>query len=279
MTASAFERLLLAEDGDAAWELFHENSKASRYERHLTYPVYPSDAAIAAAMRRFRRVHRYADFAKVPLPADFPPAARGLDDVLTTRRSARAFGSRPVSLAELAKVLHMSYGVTRDDDGSGAARPLRISPSAGALYPLELFLYAARVDGLTAGLYHFDAENGDLDALALAPHADRPAGLVVQPDLADSAAATLFVAAVFFRSTFKYGDRGYRFVLLEAGHLVQNAILTAAALGLEAASIGGYFDRDVDRYLGFDGLNQSVVYLLHIGHQAETEPSPQAPAG
>jgi SagB-type dehydrogenase family enzyme len=271
VTASAFERRLLAEDGDAVWELFHENSKTSRHERHLTYPVYPADTVIAAAMRRFRRVHRYPDFAKVRLPADLPPAARGLDEVLLTRRSARAFGSQPVSLPELAKVLRMSYGVSRDETGSGIDRPLRLAPSAGALYPLELFVYAARVDGLAAGLYHFDAENGDLDTLALAPHAELPAGLVVQADLAESAAATLFVAAVFFRSTFKYGDRGYRFVLLEAGHLVQNAILTAAALGLEAASIGGYFDRDVDRYLGMDGLNQSVVYMLHIGHPESGE--------
>ena len=78
----------------------------------------------------------------------------------------------------------------------------------------------------------------------------------------------MFVTAVFFRSTFKYGDRGYRFVLLEAGHLAQNACLAAAALGLAAAPIGGYFDRDVDRQLRLDGLSESSVYALLLGTRA-----------
>ena len=87
----------------------------------------------------------------------------------------------------------------------------------------------------------------------------------MQSALLGSAAAILLVSAVFFRSVFKYGDRGYRFVLLEAGHVVQNAVLAAAGQQVAAVPIGGYFDRDLDRELGLDGLHESVVYALAIG--------------
>src|SRR5829696_9188569 len=95
---------------------------------------------------------------------------------------------------------------------------------------------------------------------------------LIQMDLALGSAAIIFVSAIFVRSTFKYGDRGYRFVLLEAGHLAQNAILTAAELGLAAAPIGGYMDREVDDYLDIDGLNESTIYIMLIG-QPETDTS------
>jgi len=272
LTLSAFEQSLLAEDGDAIWELFHENSKTSRYERHLTYLTYPTNEQIVAAMRRLRRTHPYADFPKVRLPTNFPPATQPLDEILTARTSAREFATKPVDLTLLAKVLCLSYGVTRDNTGTHFTRPFRAVPSAGGLYPLELFVYASRIDGLAPGLYHFDPEEAELDTLALEGDIPHPASLVVQSDLADEAAATVFVSGVFHRSTFKYSDRGYRFVLIEAGHLIQNAALTAAGVGLGATSIGGYFDRDVDRYLGVDGLSESVVCMLHLGHV----PSPSA---
>ena len=78
-------------------------------------------------------------------------------------------------------------------------------------------------------------------------------------------AAPLFVTAEFARSTFKYGERGYRFVLLEAGHLAQNVNLAAAGLGLGCLDVGGYYDRQVDEWLGLDGVTHSTVYLLALG--------------
>jgi SagB-type dehydrogenase family enzyme len=92
----------------------------------------------------------------------------------------------------------------------------------------------------------------------------------VQADLARQAAALVLVTAVFYRSTFKYGDRGYRFVLLEAGHLAQNAILAAGSIQLASASIGGFADRDADRYLEVDGLSESTVYVLLLGRPASS---------
>lgn len=268
MGFESIDRALLAQDDNAIWELFHENSKTSRNERHLTYPIHPSDETIVRAMQGLRRVKPYTVSPKVLLPDELPLYTRNLDDVLVGRESARAIAPGSIGLAQVAKVLRMSYGVTRDNAETDFPRPFRVIPSGGALYPLEIYLYAATVEDLESGLYHYDPEDHSLDALPLSAHRRHPAPLFVQQTLVEDAAAILFISAIFRRSTFKYGDRGYRFVLLEAGHLAQNAIIAGTEMDLAVTSIGGFFDREVDRYLGFDGLSESTVYALLLGRRA-----------
>jgi len=88
---------------------------------------------------------------------------------------------------------------------------------------------------------------------------------LVDPALVDGAAALLVVTAMFWRSRFKYGARGYRFALLESGHVVQNAVLAATALGLPALPLGGFYDRRIDELVGADGLDEATVYALLLG--------------
>ena len=267
------DELLGEEESQLVWELFHENSKISRYERHPTFVLHPSDHAVVRVMKRLQTVKPYRDRAKVTLPGpdEWPPARHGFDEVVLGRETARSFTPAPIGLDQLAKVLHHSYGVTRDNEGTPFPRPFRAVPSGGALYPLELYVHVLRVEGLDPGLYHYDPEDRTLDVLRPAGGTGDVAALLMQPELARSAAAVVFVSALFFRSTFKYGDRGYRFALLEAGHLAQNALLTAHSLGLAGAPIGGYADRDVDRWLRFDGLSESTVYVLLIGRPGPEE--------
>jgi SagB-type dehydrogenase family enzyme len=262
------ERLL--EEDQSVWELFHENSKMSRYERHPTFPFHPSDAQVVRVMRSLRTVKRYTDFPKVALPRELAPADKSFDDLVLERRTARSFGSGAISLPALAKILYFSYGITADNAETDFPRPFRAVPSGGALFPLELYLHATRVQGLESGLYHFDPEDMTLDVLRRGDEIDRLAPILVQADLARQAAALVLVTAVFYRSTFKYGDRGYRFVLIEAGHLAENAVLAAGSTGLASASIGGFADREVDRYLGIDGLSESTVYALLLGRPGST---------
>ena len=259
------DEVVVEEESQLVWELFHEGSKVSRFERHPTFVLHPSDHTVVRVMKRLQTVKPYRDAAKVALPTDEPPSPQPFEELALGRETARSFTPTPIGLGQLAKILHIGYGVTRDNAGTPYPRPFRAVPSGGALYPLELYVQAARVDGLAPGLYHYDPEDHCLDVLRVTDGTDDVAGLLMQPDLAASAAAVVFVSALFFRSTFKYGDRGYRFVLLEAGHLAQNALLAARSVGLAAAPIGGYADRDVDRYLGFDGLSESTVYVLLIG--------------
>ncbi len=261
----------LAEDGEGfAWELFHENSKLGLHERHLTFAHHPSDATVVGIMRGLRRVRPYEDFAHVPLPDDLPPARASFDEVLGRRVSARAFEREPITFAQLAKILLSGTAVTRTNDDNTYPNPFRTVPSGGALYPLELYVHVRRVSDLEPGLYHLDPEDRALDFLRAGDQTERLAGHLIQPELEAACAASVFVTAVPFRSCFKYGDRGYRFVLLEAGHLVQNLCLAATALELGATPIGGYADRGVDRWLGLDGLSQSTVYAALLGRPAST---------
>jgi SagB-type dehydrogenase family enzyme len=262
---------LLASDGtDLAWEFFHENSKTSLVEPHPIYRTHPTDNMVVGMMHRLRRVKLYADAPKVPLPDDLPLASTSVDDVLDARSSARSFGPGAVDITELTKVLVSGCGVTRDNEDNDFPRPFRRSPSGGALYPLEIYLHAARVDGLAPGLYHYDPEDLELDVLYRGDQSDRMAQYMIQPELFRQAAATLLFSAVFVRSVFKYGDRGYRFVLIEAGHVAQSMLLAAEALGVGAVPIGGYLDRGADRHLGLDGVNESVIYAMHLGQKATT---------
>lgn len=269
MAPETLEEFLLDRGAEPVWELFHENSKLSAHEPHLYFGHHPSDATVLSVMRRLRTVKEYGDRPKLALPDELPPAGRSLDDTLLGRVTARRFGGGPIELAQLAKILRFAYGVTRDNAGTEFPRPFRTVPSGGALFPLELYVVVRAVEGLAPGLYHYDPEDHTLDALRTGEDGGRASGELashlVQGDLAREAAAAVVVSAVFFRSTFKYGDRGYRFVLLEAGHVGQNVLLTAGGLGLAATPVGGFMDRDVDRWLGLDGIDESVVYLLLIG--------------
>jgi SagB-type dehydrogenase family enzyme len=220
-------------------------------------------------MNMLRRVKPYADFPKLALPSSLPASRRSFDDVLYTRQTARAFGAGSIHLEQLAKVLVMSYGVNRNNAGSSFPRPFRVIPSGGALYPLEIYIHATRVDGLQAGLYHYDPEDHALDVLRTVDESETISRMMVQDELGRTASAIIMITAVFPRSTFKYGDRGYRFILLEAGHLCQNANLTAQEMQLATTNIGGYNDRAIDRFLGLDGVNESTVYMLLVGRSSE----------
>jgi SagB-type dehydrogenase family enzyme len=269
MALEDIDDLLLKSDKDAVWELFHENSKTSFVEPHPLYKRWPSNEFVVTWMRLLKRVKPYRDLPKIALPQQLPASRRSLDDVVRQRQGAHSFGPGPVRVEQLAKVLWMSYGVNRDNEGTVYPRPFRMIPSGGALYPLELYVQASRVEGLAPGLYHYDPEAHELDVLRQGDESEALARCLVQADLGRSAAAVVLITAVFARSVFKYADRGYRFILLEAGHLAQNATLIGQEMGLATAPIGGYADRDVDRYLGVDGLNESTVYLFLLGQPGE----------
>jgi SagB-type dehydrogenase family enzyme len=137
-------------------------------------------------------------------------------------------------------------------------------PSAGALYPLELYLISLAVNDLDRGVYHYHPYRHRLEHLAPLSWPELRAA-AVDASVLESAAAVLVVTAVFWRSRFKYGSRGYRFALLEAGHLAQNAILAATDLDLPALPLGGFYDRRLDEIVSADGLDEAVVHALILG--------------
>jgi SagB-type dehydrogenase family enzyme len=250
---------------DDAAEFFHEASKlhATTVARQMPGGGrLERSSDLRAATLRAGKMNRHLPRVRLPSP---PALDVPLGECLSRRRSVRAFSAAPLTAVELAIVLHAAYGVTERAETESGTFALRTVPSGGALYPLELYVLAARVESVEAGLYHLDSIGAELERLPAADPAARLAAATVDPDLCARSAATVVVTAMFWRSRFKYGLRGYRFALLEAGHLMQNLLLAATALGLGALPVGGFFDRRVDELLGVDGVNESVLYAVHLG--------------
>ena len=237
-------------------ECFHE---ASRLYPNIAPPRLEvleelgRDGELARSAGRSSRTHDHR--AGVALPP--PRALRGrLGGVIASRRSERPDVLRPVRLRDIATLLAASCAALRR--GSSLRRPV---PSAGALYPLEAYVVAPAVSGLEPGVYHYDPFRHRLALLGRFAFADLRETLVDQ-SLADVTAALLVVTGVFWRSRVKYGPRGYRFTLLEAGHLVQNALLASTDLELAALPLGGFHDAMLDRLVDADGLDEATLYAV-----------------
>jgi len=249
-------------DDDLA-ELFHEASKVGGVTgaAELAGIARLAESAdLRASSTRAVRRHLHAPVVELGPSASL---AMPLGKALAARRSARSFGPSPLPLRELAAVLRAAYGITGEWPAEGAVQPLRSAPSGGALYPLELTVAARRVEGLPAGLYHFDPLDDVVECVRDGPVAI--AATTPFADIAAGAAAVVIVSAVFWRSRFKYGLRAYRFTLLEAGHAAQNVLLAATAFGLGSIVLGGFYDGRVDGLLGLDGVNESSLVLVCVG--------------
>ena len=198
---------------------------------------------------------------RVTLP---PPAESALAALFRARRSCRRFDAQPMPLDRVSALVAAAYGVTE----IAAAGFLRRSvPSAGGLFPLEVHVIAQRVTGLNAGLYRYDAFAHAFDRVADLPFARLEPAFYTYAFMRD-ASLVITLSAVFRRTQKKYGPRGYRYILLEAGHAVQNVCLRAAELGLSTLCMGGFIDSAANRLLGFDPSKEGMVYSVAVGYDA-----------
>jgi SagB-type dehydrogenase family enzyme len=260
MTRAELMQLLTPADvPDLVWELFHENSKAGRYD------TFPSPDFVARRMERMLESLAFDHYPQIDLPLSRATLDVSLAEAITSRVTARGLAPCSLSIEQLATLLYYAYGITRDNRDTSFPRPFRTVPSGGALYPLELFFHSTHVESLEAGLYHYNPAKNCLRFLRYGDESRRLSEALVQRNLALDTSLIIFITAVFERSVFKYGDRGYRFALLEAGHVAQNLSLAATGLGLGCVSIGGYADRQIDDLLGLDGVFHSTIYLIGIG--------------
>ena len=182
-----------------------------------------------------------------------------LEGALLARRSVRDFSAQALRLDEVAQLLWAAQGIT-------AAHPsgLRTAPSAGALYPLEVILLAGNVDDLTPGVYRYRPHEHALNILVGGDRRVPLAQAALAQGWIAEAACVLALAAVYARTTGKYGTRGERYVHMEVGHVGQNVYLQAQALGLGTTMVGAFRDRDVQRVLGLEA-EELPLGLLPIG--------------
>ncbi len=197
---------------------------------------------------------------KVRLP---PPRHQGLtvEQALQARRSARTYGSAPLSLDALGQLLFAAQGFT----GQRQGYRLRAAPSAGALFPYEIYVVVHRVQVLAPGAYHYDPRDHSL-TLVRSGHLARPLMRIgLQQEHLATAAAVFALSAVIDRVRAKYGERGWRYVYMEAGHISQNIYLQATSLGLRSVAVGAFIDDDMNALLGLDGERETVMYLHAVG--------------
>ena len=191
-----------------------------------------------------------------------PEPEAPLGQTMSRRMSGRDFAPVPLELSDLAGVLHAGFGLRR----RGSAEQGRLVPSAGALYPLECFVLARRVIGVPAGLYHLALVANRLEFLGPVVPTERELAALFLDHPRIALAATIVVAvAVPARTLAKYGDRGYRYVLLESGHAAQNINLFCAAQGLLCCNLGGFVDRMLAELLGLASDDAFPVYAQAIG--------------
>jgi SagB-type dehydrogenase family enzyme len=202
-------------------------------------------------------VTAHAPMSTIELP---PPDTRGtltLEQTLLTRRSVREYRRGSLTLAQVSQLLWAAQGTT-------SRTGFRTAPSAGALYPLEVYLVAGDVEGLAAGVYRYASRRHELHVVSTGDERPSLANAALGQACVKDAAATLALLSVHERTTGKYGNRGIRYAHIEAGHAAQNILLQAVALGLGAVPVGAFDDDAVTQVLG-PRENAKPLYLVPVG--------------
>lgn len=188
-----------------------------------------------------------------PLP---PPTLSGetsLEEALVRRRSVREFDSQPLTAGDLGQLLWAAQGITHE-------RGFRTAPSAGALYPLEVYV------ATTDGVFHYRPQSHQLLVTSLQDAREKLYAAALKQEPVRLAPAVFIVTAIYERTAKKYGtERSPRYVHLEAGHAAQNLLLEAAALGLGAVPIGAFHDKEIQTALGLPADHQPL-YLIPVGY-------------
>lgn len=203
----------------------------------------------------------YPQALRVPL---VPPAGEdGMPvwEAIRRRRSVRNFRSSPLTAQELSRLLWASQGATKKYAGF----ELRAAPSAGALYPVETYVSAQEVEAVDPGIYHYDVRRHELELVRAGDFREPVARAALDQGFLAEAALVFAWTAVFGRSKWKYEERAYRYVYLDAGHIAQNLALAAVALGLGSCQVAALYDDEVNGVLGVDGKEESIVYMTAVG--------------
>ena len=199
----------------------------------------------------------------LPAPSAIRAGTYDLRKAIESRRSVRDYAAKPLTLEELSWLLWCTQGVK---EVAGRSATLRTVPSAGARHALETYLLVNRVEGVKPGLYRFLATRHKLVEVNLEKGlADRAADACLRQNMVKTSAVTFIWVAVTYRMCWRYGERGYRYIHLDAGHVCQNLYLAAEAIGSGVCAIGAYDDEEINGLLGIDGEEQFVIYIATTG--------------
>lgn len=167
-----------------------------------------------------------------------------------------------MTIEQLSYLLWASTGIQRREDGY----EFRTVPSAGALYPIETYLVVNNVEDLDQGIYHYNVKGHFLEELKQGDFSDDIARAALDQQMCADAAAVFIWTAIFKRSKWKYGQRAYRYIYLDAGHIAENLALATAGLKLGCCHVAALFDDEVNSIVDVDGVEESTIYMSAVGH-------------
>lgn len=253
---------------ESVMELYHQSSSLTRSDvsTFKRIAMINEDAAVRRVISS--PFPGFARSEKTPLPERVQHGREFLN-VLDGRRSVREFDGRPISLAGLANVLRIGDGVTGClETPDGVRWPVRSAPSPGGLFPTRIYCAALAVDGLPRGLHFYNVADGALEFIQdTGSLREALSHATAMTATFRTAACCLVLTSDLGRMRFKYGERSYRFALLEAGHIAQNVLLGAAYEGLSAVVVGGFIDEEIRGACVLRGPDELPLYLIAIGHR------------
>lgn len=247
-------------------KIFHQSSK-DRSKGHM--PI-ENDSSNWPDEWKTTYYKAYSRLPKIDL-GDGPPlpsealAKDGADffELVRKRRSRRNFSRLPITKSELSILLKYSCGNT---ESMNNGRFHRAQASGGARFPIEIYPIVFRSDDdLKPGLYHYNVKDHALDVLWDREFGDEDIDKLFSYPWVKDASVGIVMTSVFWRNQNKYGERGYRYIMLEAGHIGQNVYLASEALGLKCCALGGTYDENLEKLIDIDGVTESVVYALAVG--------------
>ena len=155
-----------------------------------------------------------------------------------------------------------STGIQRTEHGY----EFRTAPSAGALYPIETYIAANNVEDIEQGLYHYNIKSHLIEEIKLGNFGEKLARAALDQEMCADASVVFIWTAVFRRAKWKYSQRAYRYIYLDAGHIAQNLGLAVTNVGCGSCEVGAFFDDEINSLLGIDGTEESTVCLSVVGH-------------
>lgn len=203
---------------------------------------------------------RFMNLQEIILPQPEKVSQSSIEETLLERRSIREYKDESLALKEVSQILWAAQGITEPTWGG------RTAPSAGALYPLEVYLAVRKVEDLEPGIYHYLPLNHKLIGILEGDINEKLAEAGLNQSCIEKAPINLVITAFYSRTTAKYGERGIRYVHLEAGHAAQNVYLQVQSLGLGTVTIGAFDDDEVRKLLNLSE-EETPLYIMPIGRK------------
>lgn len=198
----------------------------------------------------------------IQLPRELKEVTMDFAEVLSRRKSIRNFSTQPLSKVDLAFLLWASTGIQRIEQGY----EFRTVPSAGALYPTETYIAANNIEDVEKGIYHYNIKNHILEQIKPGNYGEALTHAALNQNMCATASVVFIWTAIFGRSKWKYSQRAYRYIYLDAGHVADNLALAATSINCGSCHIGAFFDDEINSIVDIDGTEESAICLSVVGH-------------